>query len=274
MAQLASMFAAQSVEAVEEGVERAHAKFLASFNDLVDTKLATAVAPLHNDFQALCDEVSVIRREVDVIQGAARDHPVPSTPGSTPPHPVRPRGVDGQPSSKGPRSASPSPSHRPRPASASRATSPSLADVLVPPDPARRLTPSTLVYLNLDHAMWTADMKAFVSALTPKVFLDNPPVLEPSQIRHQSSSNYCEVNFPTKEFAQRFIFWVASHPNTIDSHSNPITMFAKFSSSPKERAMGRLLIAAYRYIESHSVFDPAVMKYVHQSHDRDSFHPL
>ena len=138
MAQLASMFAAQSAKAVEEGVERAHAKFLASFNDLVDTKLATAVAPLHNEFQALRDEVFVIRREVDVIQGAARDLLVPSTPGSTPPHVVRLRGADGQPSSKGPRSASPSPSPRPRPASGSRATSPSLADLPVPPDPARR----------------------------------------------------------------------------------------------------------------------------------------
>ena len=100
MAQLASMFAAQSAKAVEEGVERAHAKFLAQFNDLVDTKLTTAVAPLHNEFQALRVEVSVIRREVDVIQGSARDQKVPSSSGSTPPHPVRPRAADGQPSDR------------------------------------------------------------------------------------------------------------------------------------------------------------------------------
>ena len=103
-------------------------------------------------------------------------------------------------------------------------------------------------------------MKAFVLGLVPKVFPDNPPNLEQSHIRHQSSSNYCEINFPNKEFAERFISWVSSHPNTVDTHSNSITMFAKFSSSPKERAMGRLLTAAFKYVESHSVFDPAVMK--------------
>ena len=117
-----------------------------------------------------------------------------------------------------------------------------------------------MVYLNLNHAMWTADMKAFVLGLIPKAFPDNPPNLDQSHIRHQSSSNYCEVKFPTKQFAERFISWVSSHPNTVDTHSNAITMFAKFSSSPKERAMGRLLTAAFQYIESHACFDAAVMK--------------
>ena len=85
MAQLAAMFESKTASAVNDAVEKSHAKFISTFNELVDTKLATVISPLHNEIHELRNQFGVLRNEVDLYKGTSRDIPVPSSAGSSPP---------------------------------------------------------------------------------------------------------------------------------------------------------------------------------------------
>ena len=112
--------------------------------------------------------------------------------------------------------------------------------------------------------MWTADLKKFVLGLVDNAFsppnFASVPNIGDKGIYHQSSSNYCEINFPSKDFAAHFIKWITENPNHQDIHGNWISMYAKFSSTPKERSMGRILTCAYKYVVKSGAYDEAVMK--------------
>ena len=111
---------------------------------------------------------------------------------------------------------------------------------------------------------WTADLKKFVlglvdTAFSPPNFASIPNIGDKG-IYHQSSSNYCEINFPSKDNAAHFIKWITENPNHQDIHGNWISMYAKYSSTPKERTMGRILRCAYKYVVKSGAYDEAVMK--------------
>ena len=120
-----------------------------------------------------------------------------------------------------------------------------------------------MVYLNMNVSMWTADLKTFVMDLIPKAFPPDfpfPPSITNGNIKHQSSTNYCDIVFQSKDQASHFISWVSANSIQQDSHDNTIKLFAKFSASPKEQAMGRLLTASYKFILENPVYDAAAMK--------------
>ena len=100
----------------------------------------------------------------------------------------------------------------------------------------------SVVYLNLDSAMWTGDLKPFVLSLIPRAFTApnwlSPPVLDNKSIRHQSSSNHCEVTFLSKEQADHFIKWISRNPVATDVHENDITMYAKPFAPPQGKSHG------------------------------------